>query len=790
MVFGIKQIKKIEQVNKNLSYSLVVDRFLYKNEDNNYFIALCSLPKKEKFEHKNKSYFLDKIVILGYSENMIKNISLNEEIEVFAEIELGKQEDTIQLKVSTIKEKIPTNNKSIEAFLSSGKIKGIGSVLAKKIVKKFGKNTIDILDNKLELLSEIEGLGNKKIEEIRIGWKKWRNVHEIVGILASYGISDTIGNKIFDKYGSRAMEIIKSDPFELTEIEGIGFKTADKIANANGVKPDDPKRIQKCILYFLEESAQKGSTALILDDLIFNTKKFLNLSENIIIYNIEKIKGIDLIIFKNKIKVYENSYSDKFSLEEKTLVCHKKYYYAEKEIATNLKRLLDSKYKKDFLNDNTEINSFLEKNEFELDKSQIEAAKILLENKVSILTGGPGTGKTHTIKSLISFFENLNTKNEKTKNTNEINVLEDFKIVLAAPTGRAAKKMNEATDKESSTIHSLLGYAHDGGFEHNEYNKLKGDVFILDETSMNDIWIEKAFLAALPDHAKVIFIGDIDQLSSVGPGNVLKDKIESNLIPTARITEIHRQAKNSDIILASHAVINKKIPKLNEFNSDSDFVFIQEQDIENIFEKVKSVVKNLKSKNINDEDIQILTPKKETLVGVNNLNYEMRDLLNSKNLSSIEEDCKFAINDRVMQFKNDKDNDIYNGEIGFVKYINHMDNETTFEFGKKNVTISNSNLENINLAYAMTIHKSQGSDFPYVIIPVDKSHQFMWDTNLLYTAITRGKKRVILIGDEKTLKFAISNTKQNTRITTLPIHFNEWKNNSLNNVKKLKFGKY
>ena len=765
MAFGLRNVSNKIIYNKNQSedkeFICKINKFIYKDEESSFFVISSELKENEpniNIEIKGKKFSDRKFTIVGNSTVLVQSIVEGQEIEVWGNFEEGRLPGSIQFSAKGIRECIPTKPKAIELFLSSGKIIGIGPKTAKKIVQIHGARTIELFDKEIEKLLEIDGISLKKLEKIKESWQEWRTIYEIISTMKIYGIGDAASLKIFNYFKEKSLYTIKNEPYNLTDVPTIGFKTADKIAQQIGISPNDPNRIEKCILYTLEEISEKGHTAYPKDDLIVKVNEFLTVENYLIEEKIQELITKEFLIYKPvKVKIFDSKDKEKFEIVEKEGLAHKKFHNTEHRIAKEMKRIME--FPDILQNDQKEIDDFLALNPNQLDRSQLEAAKIILSNKISILTGGPGTGKTHTIKSLLEFFDK---KNENVYQIHQAGI----KMILGAPTGRASKRMYESTGFESSTLHRILGFR-EGQFLHNENNQLKGDVFVIDESSMMDIWLTNGILRAIPSHARIILVGDFNQLPSVGAGNVLKDLIDSNKIPVAILKEIHRQALNSQIIIASHDIINKKLPELHSIDSSSDFVFVEESSNEEIHQKIITITKNLLDKGVNEDDIQILTPKKETEVGTNNLNHTLRDILNPNYKNYKDLKTKFVPGDRVMQFKNNKDLEIFNGDIGTVIQMDAENDIYQVKFDDRILNLDHHNLNDLNLSFATTIHKSQGSDYPYVIIPISKSHTFMWDANLLYTATTRGKKRVILVGDKKTLFFSIAHFKQNYRITGL-----------------------
>jgi exodeoxyribonuclease V alpha subunit len=722
-----------------------ISRFIHRNKETGFFVFVAKLPEKDanlRININGQTFVTRTFNVVGTSILAVENYNEKQEIECYGYFEIGKT-DQLQFKSDNLREIIPTKPKAIEAFLSSNKIPGIGPKTAKKIVAKYGADTLHVLDNNMDALIELDGITPIKLEKMKKAWKDYRATYELLSTMKLYGITDASGLKIYNHFKEKTLDIIKNDPYKITDVQSIGFKTADKIAQSVGISHVDPVRIKYAIFHTLQLLAEtEGQTAYGYYPLIDKVNELLDIDKELVEEQIENAitKG-ELISKEVTVKINDKNES---YLQQIKGVAHKLIHNTEVRIAREIHRI-NMEYKKQ---DIRKIDQFIEVNEFGLDESQLKAASKLLRSKLSVLTGGPGTGKTHTIKSIINFYK----KNGK-------------KCVLCAPTGRAAKRMEESTGETSSTIHRLLKYV-EGKFTHDENNKLEGDIFIIDESSMIDIWLANGLLKAIPDDARVLFVGDIDQLPSVGAGNFLKDIINSGVIAVARLTQIHRQAQNSNIIKAAHSIIHGHMPELFDKESDSDFVFIEAEGQENIHAAVTGLVNELLGKNKFAKNmIQLLTPKKDTLVGTDNFNESLRELLNMVSNEPTEE--KFTVGDRVMQYKNNYELDVYNGDLGYIADLDTEDKMLSVYFENKEVAMSYQEANDLKLAYAITVHKSQGSDYPCVIIPVSKSHTFMWDANLLYTAVTRGKAQVYLIGEKKTLFYCTANFRQNYRITGL-----------------------
>lgn len=785
VVSNSKDFKTDNQMNINC----VIKKFIYKDSESGFYVFSAVIPTTYepvsaivgKKEFKGREF-----KVVGTSEVISDSVVEGQELEIWGSFEEGEGRgaDVIQFKAKVVEEKIPTKPKAIYLFLSSGKLRGIGKKIAQKIVDKFGPRTIEVLDNTPELLLEVEGINQKKLEMAMNSWKEWRAKYEVISTMREYGIGDSASIKVFNYFGNNAINTIKENPYDLTEVKGIGFRTADSIGQKAGKLKTDPKRIEKCILFILEEIADSGNTACAQIELLNKAVELLDVDVNLVKDSINLMVKNELLISKDvEIKTFKDNSRKNYTITKVAGIAHHRFYEIEKNIANELKRILIAPNNIERDLDLNNIKNFIEENPFKLDKSQLKAVQVLLPNKVSVLTGGPGTGKTHTIKSLISFYESLDI-NAVYCSADSDESLDfqsmDLSCVLSAPTGMAAKRMQKLTTKPSSTIHRLLDYK-EGEFTHNQFNKLSGDIFIIDESSMIDVWLLNSLLKAIPSNAKLILVGDVDQLSSVGAGKALKDIIESCLIPVIRLTDIHRQAADSQIILAAHSIINNKMPTLYSIEDDKDFAFIEKEGSESVRDSIIEVINNLKKNNVNSNNIQILTPKKDGIVGVQNLNKELRPLLNDYYHTNYEEDM-YIPGDRVMQLKNNKELDIYNGDVGYVINANEDDGVICVEFDNRNIEL-NDYKKNLALSFAITIHKSQGSDYPYVIIPITKANSFMWDANLLYTAVTRAKFKVILIGDKKTIFQSVSSYKQKERITNLKDEIiNAFKDVDLSNI--------
>ena len=720
-----------------------VEDIIFKNESNGYTVAVLQCEE-------------DSITIVGY----IPFLKIGETLKVDGDFVYhpvyGEQvnvENCVTITPSTIK--------GIEKYLSSGLIPCIGPKTAKKIVKKFGEDSLDIIQYNPERLKEIDGIGDKKLKRIVEAFNEQRDLKDIMVFLQQYGISTNYGLKIYKKYGNETIKEIQENPYRLCEdIFGIGFKTADKVARSLGVEMDSPYRINAGIKYTIMEAASDGHSFLPKEELVKETKNMLGVEED----NIEE--GI------RDLAVIGDVYLENFN--EEVVVYYKPLYVAENNVSRKIMELSMADVDKLNIDVEKEIEKIEEEDEISFAEKQKLAIKESVENGITVITGGPGTGKTTTINAIIRLFEKKN-----------------LSIALAAPTGRAAKRMSEATDREAKTIHRLLEYSFfddDGmmGFGRNEDEPLDVDVVIIDEMSMVDIILMNNLLKAIVSGTRLILVGDVDQLPSVGPGNVLKDIIKSGIVKVVELDEIFRQARESMIIVNAHRINAGMYPYLNV--KDKDFFFIVHNTQEEISNTIADLVKT-RLPNFNGydpiKDIQVLSPMKKGEVGTKFLNRKLQECLNPKHKGVKEKkigDEIFRIGDKVMQIKNNYSTEwtmmedgkavegegVFNGDFGYIQDIDTEDSILTvlFDDGRE-VEYDFNQLDELMLAYATTVHKSQGSEFPVVIMPIFWGPPMLMTRNLLYTAVTRAKEMVVLVGMEKYLYMMIGNNKIAKRYSSL-----------------------
>lgn len=649
-----------------------------------------------------------------------------------------------QFKATTYKTVAPTEISGIEKFLASGAINGIGPAMAKKIVAEFGEKTLEIIAKSPNELLKVPGIGKKTAEKISTSYLEQSELTEIMVWLENHGISNTYAGKIFAKYGSFAIDIMEKDIYRLfQDIEGIGFLTADKLAFNLGIQREDKRRIISGIDYALMQLCNNGHCCIPEMALVDKTAKILQVNNQII-----------FTILKERI---DNGSLNTEVVGGETLIYPPYLYYAEKKVAMRLLQLQQATEPLSEDNLSLFIKVWEKDNQIQLAQKQKEAIKACLHHGVLVLTGGPGTGKTTVIKGILSILK-----------------AQGLKIRLAAPTGRAAKRLSETTGQKALTIHRLLeanNLAQDDnlqlGFSKDIDDQLDADVIILDEVSMVDIVLMHHFLNAVPDGCRIILVGDTDQLPAVGPGSVLKDIIRSQKIPAIRLDEIFRQAQTSMIIQNAHIINAGRLPDLRK--QYSDFVFYELNDDTSITQKILDLcTKDLPHEGFDVlKDVQVLSPMHRFLCGVENLNLMLQEQLNpKKNQDELKYSSQtFRVGDKVMHIRNNYQKNVFNGDIGFIQDINNE--KLTVDYFDHIVTYEKNELNELTLAYASSVHKSQGSEYKVVIIPLSTSHYIMLQRNLLYTAITRAKQKVIIIGSKKALMTAIQSNRTQKRYTLL-----------------------
>ena len=694
-----------------------IERITFQNPENGYSVLQASIKG-----------FREEQTIVGTFHEVTVGALLTVEGDWRVDKRYGRQ-----FAAESWTEELPADIIGIEKYLGSGLVKGIGPKFAKLIVSHFGLETFEVIDTDIDRLLDVPGIGKGRVAKIKESWEKQKDVKDIMVFLQGHGVSSTYAAKIYKQYGKDSIEKVQDNPYCLADdIWGIGFKTADGIAEKLGYEKNDLKRCRSGILYTLSKLSEDGHVYSEREQLVKSAKELLQADEEHIVQALDQmIEAEDLILDDEAIFLPP-------------------FYYAEVGVANKIKRLLEDSSSTLF--DGTlNIEEIVKQTSIQYDDIQIAAIGQAVKSKFMILTGGPGTGKTTTTLGIIAALESLGQS-----------------ILLAAPTGRAAKRMSEATGKEAKTIHRLLEYNPAEGYGRNEENPLQGGVLIVDESSMIDVILMNSLLKAVPSHMKVILVGDIDQLPSVGAGNVLRDIIDSDVVPVVRLTRIFRQAQSSRIITNAHKINQGVFPDISN-GKDADFFFIKQEDPELAAKEIVNIVKNRipKAYHYSTNDIQVLAPMQRSVVGATNLNIILQEAINPEGDSLSRGGFKYRKGDRIMQIRNNYDKEVFNGDIGYVKEVNLEERTLTAIYEGRSVEYEDSELDELTLAYATTIHKSQGSEYPVVVIPLLMTHFVMLQRNLIYTGITRAKKICIIVGTTKALAYSVHNMvvlKRNTKL--------------------------
>lgn len=752
----------------------VVERITYQNEENGWSVLRVSV----------KGY-KDLVTLVGNFCDIKVGATLMVEGEWCVDPKFGKQ-----IKAESWTEEMPSSIVGIEKYLGSGLIKGIGPVYAKKIVAKFGEETLQVIEEDIQRLGEVDGIGKKRIDLIAKSWEKQKDIKDIMIFLQGNGVSSAYATKIYKTYGKESIQKVQENPYRLADdIWGIGFKTADSIAKNMGYADNDIRRCKSGIIYSLNQLANEGHVFAVREQLIKDANERLGLnldattskqapsptsqqtdssmdspvSEQPLGQMVAEPtpqmrppveQALEEMISSDDLKV-EKTIPPKDSMEEEESIYLPPFYFSEIGTAKKLLELNAAKTGGNLFESQgkgkVDMDAIEKQSGIQYDEVQQAAITMAAESKVMVLTGGPGTGKTTTTQGIIAAWKTAG-----------------LSILLAAPTGRAAKRMSEATGMEAKTIHRLLEFNPADGFKRNEENPLEGDALIVDECSMIDIILMYNLLKAIPTTMRLVLVGDIDQLPSVGAGNVLRDIIESGVIPITRLTRIFRQAQSSRIVMNAHAINRGCFPDISN-GKETDFFFIRCEEPQDAVPQIVNLVKNRLPKAYGRpvSDVQVLTPMRRSYCGSDNLNIELQKALNPMGMSLMYGGTTYRAGDRVMQIRNNYDKDVYNGDIGCIMDVDAEEGELLVSFGEKEVTYEKSELDELVLAYATTIHKSQGSEYPIVVIPVFYSFFTLLQRNLIYTAITRAKKICVLIGQVKALGYAVKNLTVEQRNTKL-----------------------
>ncbi len=707
-----------------------LEHVIYSNEENHYTVAQL-LPE-------GGTRRTEPIIIVGN----LAALNVGETVRAQGHWVNHKQFGR-QFAVERFESVLPRSVVGIKKYLGSGLIKGIGDTFADRIVEKFGERTLEVIDTFSARLREVDGIGPERAKRIKEAWTAQKSVRDIMIFLQGYGIGSSHAAKIYKQYGENAIAVVQENPYRLAkDISGIGFRTADGIASKMGIEKDSIHRLKAGVVHALDRATDEGHTCLPRERLIDAARELLEVE----IAPIEK--AIDQLLVDGEV-VIEDDY-----------VYLARLYKSERGVATKIHELRGAPLTLPSIDFEKALTWVQQKTSVDLATAQRNAIQTALTSKISVITGGPGVGKTTIVNSIVKI---LRAKNGK--------------VLLAAPTGRAAKRMSEATGAPAQTIHRLLKYEpREGGFTHNERRPLQGDMIIIDETSMLDIPLAYHLLKAIPLTASVVFVGDVDQLPSVGPGNFLRDVIDSDRVPVVRLTEIFRQAKNSFIITNAHRVNEGQMPVLDA-QQESDFFFIAEEQPEKVLATIKTLCGERVPKKFGFDpmrDVQVLTPMHKGLCGSENLTRELQSTLNPSGPNVQRWGRTYRVGDRVMQIRNNYDKDVFNGDLGRVKKIDLIEQQVIVEVDElgskessREIPYEFTDMDELLPAYAISVHKSQGNEYPCVIVPLLTQHFVLLQRNLLYTAITRGKKLVILIGSKKALAIAVRTNKTAARYSRL-----------------------
>jgi exodeoxyribonuclease V alpha subunit len=698
----------------------VVERITFENEENGFSVI--------KIKSKG---FNDLVTVVGSlaAVNVGSIIRLKGEWKM--DSKYGKQ-----FVAQDYRETLPATVTGIQKYLGSGLIKGIGPVFAKRIVQKFQEDTLRVLEEEADYLIKVPGIGEKRVEIIKKAWQDQKEIKNVMLFLQNNGVSTAFAVKIFKTYGNDSIEIVRNNPYKLADdIWGIGFKTADKIALKMGFDVNSFERCRAGIVYVLNELSNDGHCYATKEQLLTEAENILELEQSLVDSTLDKMIAEKTVI-----------------LDGEDAIFLPPFYYSEVGLAKRIKAIVsvDSHYTA--ANVESILETIQEEYKISYDEVQKAAVKTAATSKFMVLTGGPGTGKTTTTLAIIKVFQLLGAR-----------------VLLAAPTGRAAKRMSETTGMEAKTIHRLLEYKPPEGYKKNEEYPLECDVLIIDETSMVDTILMYNLLKAVSNETVVILVGDVDQLPSVGAGNVLNDIIDSGIIKVVKLTRIFRQAQGSAIITNAHKINKGDFPELKG-NRNSDFFFIEEDEPAKVVQTIKELcIKRLPSYYKVDpiNDIQVLCPMQRGETGAANLNGVLQAALNTSNSSIKYGGVVFRLGDKIMQIKNNYDKNVFNGDIGSITKIDAEDRTLVLDFDGHEVDYDATELDEVVLAYATTIHKSQGSEYKIVVAPLTLQHYVMLQRNLFYTCVTRAKKIFVLVGAKKAISMAVRNNKTSKRNTRL-----------------------
>lgn len=710
-----------------------IERITYVNEENGYTVVQVRLPGRR-----------DLVTAVGHlpSSNLGEMVHMKGEWTVHHRF--GRQ-----FRIDCCRTTAPATLEGIRKYLGSGLIHGIGPVMAARIVERFGEQTLEVIENEVQKLTEVEGIGAKRASRIRKAWEEQKEIRDVMLFLQSHGVSAAFAAKIFKRYGQRAIETVTRNPFRLAQdIRGIGFLTADRIAENMGFAKDSPARAEAGILHVLGRLADEGHVYCPYETLLTRCREVLEIPREVV------TEAFAALAVAEKIVIEDINASAEHLRENHKAVYLSQFHHCETGIAGALRRLLQTPRGIRPIQAERAVHWVQQRLSIRLAPRQRQAVQLAALSKMMIITGGPGTGKTTIIRAILEIFRRLGAE-----------------VRLAAPTGRAAKRMSEATGFDARTVHRLLEYSlQKGGFQRNAERPLACDLLIVDEASMLDTVLAYHLLMAVPAHAALILVGDVNQLPSVGPGNVLGDILESGAVPAVHLNQIFRQAQASLIVVNAHRINQGRMPVLGAGQDPSDFFFIEREDPEQAAELIVRLATERLPRRFGFQpiqDIQVLTPMHRGGVGAEALNLRLQEALNPGSPAVVRGDRGFRINDKVMQIRNNYDKEVFNGDIGTIRRIDLENRALTVDFEGRPVPYNFSDLDELVLAYAISVHKSQGSEYAAVLLPLLTQHYPLLQRNLLYTAVTRGKRLVVIVGSRKALSLAIGNDKTQHRFTRL-----------------------
>ena len=704
----------------------VVERITYQNEQNGYTVIKC----------KAKGYN-DLVTVVGAMPEVHVGAVLTMTGEWKMDAKYGSQ-----FSMTSFEETLPATVYGIEKYLGSGLVKGIGPKFASRIVKEFGAETLNVIEERPDDLIRVAGIGKVRVERIKKSWAEQKEIKNIMLFLQSHNVSTSHATKIWKTYGDESLKVVRENPYRLADdIWGIGFKTADTIAEKLGFEREKLVRLRSGLLYTLNKLSEEGHCYALREQLLKTGAELLMVEESLLSTTLDEMVKTD------DVKVDRTESSEGNGTDDVAIYLPP-FYYSEIGTARRLREIYSAP-RTVSVNPNGLEERIRNKTGMTYDPVQMDAIKMAAQSKILVLTGGPGTGKTTTTLGIITAFQAAGAS-----------------ILLAAPTGRAAKRLSETTGLEAKTIHRLLEFKPPEGYQRNEKNPLEGDVLIVDECSMIDIMLMYALLRAIPDTMTLILVGDVDQLPSVGAGNVLRDMIESTAFPVIRLSKIFRQAASSRIITNAHRINRGQMPDLSN-GKKSDFFFIEAEEPELATQEIVKLVKERLPKAYKTKDIQVLTPMQRGSVGAANLNQLLQEAVNSGSVGLRRGGMEYRAHDKVMQIRNNYDKEVFNGDIGVIESVNLEDRELLVSFDEREIVYDATELDELVLAYATTIHKSQGSEYPIVVMPILMTHYVMLQRNLVYTGVTRAKKVLVIVGTKKALAMAVRNVTVSKRNTML-----------------------